>query len=695
MFPFARIPARTAIVAFCLGLLAYMLTASVPAGMANATAPDVPDAIVTQDLAHGLTPLDLANDLVGTGVSISNVTYTGTLQAAGRFTGGLPAIGIDHGIILGSGDIALVPGPNTLTDATAQNFMPGDAELSTLSGFPTFDADILEFDFVPLSDTVFFQYAFASEEYNEWVNTQFNDVFAFLINGQNCASVPGTGDPVSINTINNGRNPTFYRDNDFHPTSPYDTQLDGLTVPLLCQQTVIPGQTYHIKLAIADSGDDILDSDVFIQGGSFSSGPTPTPTSTFTPTSTPPTSTPTPLVSPTPTAICGPSPDYMISTGSDIIDPGTTLVSGSQCDDCSSAIVLPFTYSLYDSPFSTVYADSNGTLQFSTDHDISANVCLPYPLFSDVIAPFWDDLDTRSTIPSSLGELGIYTSLVGTTPDRIFNIEWRACLYNDGACGGEVNFEVKLYEGQPTFDIVYGVVAGGGAGATVGVQKDTGSQITEYECNTANSLWPGLLLNFLREPCPTATPTTPPTNTRIPTATPTSTFTGTPTATVSAILVGHVTWQGPPAQPNIRQQLPITLTLRLGPNPEVEYTGLTTDASGFFMVPVSTLPSGTYNWRVKGPQYLATCGTVALSGVPTTQQEMGLQSAGDCNNNNVVNITDFNILKNTFALSSGHSGFDARADFNGDGVVSVTDFSLLKNNFDQAGCSPILGPNRR
>ena len=175
--------------------------------------------------------------------------------------------------------------------------------------------------------------------------------------------------------------------------------------------------------------------------------------------------------------------------------------------------------------------------------------------------------------------------------------------------------------------------------------------------------------------------------TSTPIATSTATFTPTPTSTAAAsLLVGHVTWQGPLAQPNVRQQLPITPTLRLGSNPEADYPGLTTDSSGFFTVTVTGLPSGTYTWRAKGPKYLATCGTVDLLGAPTTQAEMGLEKAGDsdASHNNIVNTVDFTTLKGVFGQGS------PVGDFNNDGVTNTIDFTLLKGNFGQAGCGPVL-----
>ncbi|MFL5734150.1 MAG: metallophosphoesterase [Chloroflexia bacterium] len=192
---------------------------------------------------------------------------------------------------------------------------------------------------------------------------------------------------------------------------------------------------------------------------------------------------------------------------------------------------------------------------------------------------------------------------------------------------------------------------------------------------------------------PTLTPT-PAVPTVTQTRTPTRGPTGTPGATFTPVpppaLVGHVTWQGPPPQPNNQQQRPITLTLRSGAT-EMNYPSRVTDASGFFTVSVGGLPNGTYNWRAKGPRYLATSGNVGLAGSASTSVERGLMPAGDADGSNLVGAADFTILKGTFGFSYGQPGYDDRADFSADGVVSSADFILLKANFGQDGAPPV-GP---
>jgi hypothetical protein len=232
-----------------------------------------------------LSPEDLANALVGPGVTIENVTYTGSAISAGLFDGGDGIIGFEGGVVLSSGEISSIIGPNTSDRTSTQLGTPGDPDLDTLSDKTTYDATVLEFDFIPVSDVVTFQYVFASEEYNEFVNTDYNDTFAFLVGSGtgrvNCAVIGDPPVPVSVNNVNNGpdndgvdaSNAVFYVNND---DGVLNTEMDGLTVVLTCEVQVIPMATNHIKMAIADATDDYYDSNVFLELGSFTSPP-PTP----------------------------------------------------------------------------------------------------------------------------------------------------------------------------------------------------------------------------------------------------------------------------------------------------------------------------------------------------------------------------------------------------------------------------------
>ena len=188
------------------------------------------------------------------------------------------------GVVLSSGAIANTIGPNSSDAITTAFGGAGDADLTALSGFPTFDAAVLEFEFIPDADIVFFHYVFGSDEYNEWVTSSFNDTFAFYVNGVNCALVDdGAGGfaPITINTINNGNpfgsggpNAALYRNNDLSDGGgAIDTEMDGLTVVLTCTAAVNAGVPNTMKLAIADASDTILDSAVFLEEGSLSTTP--------------------------------------------------------------------------------------------------------------------------------------------------------------------------------------------------------------------------------------------------------------------------------------------------------------------------------------------------------------------------------------------------------------------------------------
>lgn len=239
----------------------------------------------------------LAQKLVGPGVTISNVQFSGSSLSSGIFyhLGGTN-LNLDSGIVLSTGRAQTTTafGLNGAASAFANTYLnfPGDADLDALvAPFETEDASYLEFDFVPLGDTVEFRYVFSSEEYPEFACSNYNDVFAFFISGpgivgkRNLARIPGTNIPVAINSINDGLDSDpnglcagmgpgspfsqYYVDNS---TNTYFTH-DGHTVVLTAAAAVIPCQTYHLKIAIADVGDDAYDSGVFLEAGSLRSDP--------------------------------------------------------------------------------------------------------------------------------------------------------------------------------------------------------------------------------------------------------------------------------------------------------------------------------------------------------------------------------------------------------------------------------------
>jgi hypothetical protein len=219
-------------------------------------------ALTTKSIADGLTAEQVAATVAGPGATITNVKITGANNAIGTFSEG--GLGVASGIILSTGDVADAAGPNDSTGSGVALGTAGDANLDTIvSPNQTFDAIALEFDVVTTTPVFLINYVFASEEYLEYVDDEFNDAFAFYVDGANIARTPGTSDPVTIHNINTTVNPGLYRDNENGSA----TQFDGYTVPMIAIGIVEPRVSHHVKIVIADTADAILDSAVFIQQG--------------------------------------------------------------------------------------------------------------------------------------------------------------------------------------------------------------------------------------------------------------------------------------------------------------------------------------------------------------------------------------------------------------------------------------------
>lgn len=238
-------------------------------------------AQITTD--NSLTPEELVALLVGPDVQVSNIAFTGTATQSGTFVNNNGNLPIGEGIILSTGDISLVVGPNNLGNAGSDTGGGGYPDLNTLSGVTTFNAAVLEFDFIATGDSLSFNYSFGSEEYNEFVGGGVNDTFGLFLDGPgisgpfenesiNLAIVPGSGGtPVSINTVNLDSFEEFYTDNESNSDA-NASQMDGLTVILEAGAVLQCGETYHIRVCIADGGDGIYDSVVMLEAGSFSAG---------------------------------------------------------------------------------------------------------------------------------------------------------------------------------------------------------------------------------------------------------------------------------------------------------------------------------------------------------------------------------------------------------------------------------------
>lgn len=252
--------------------------------------PGIPEAVLE---VSGGSAEDLIKEVFigGNCFDVTGVTYSGQGDQIGSFSNGLTNVGFESGVIMATGGIGIAPGPNNSDGASAGygNGTP-DSDLQDLTPGALFDMASIEFDFTPTQSPLTFEFVFASEEYCEYVNTQFNDVFGFFISGpgisgtQNLAVVPNTNNPITINTINHIVNSGFYKHNTpatgnnctvippANGPGPAELEYDGLTRKMVAVATVIPCSTYHIKLKIADVGDGVWDSAVFLKGGSFDGG---------------------------------------------------------------------------------------------------------------------------------------------------------------------------------------------------------------------------------------------------------------------------------------------------------------------------------------------------------------------------------------------------------------------------------------
>jgi outer membrane protein OmpA-like peptidoglycan-associated protein len=271
--------------------------------------------------------------LLGDGVKVGNITFTGNKLAIARFDFKTTPIDVKKGVLLCTGSVFNAQGPNKypytttgFVDVKTQKKIKGDKDLNRIAHNNSYDAAILEFDFVPTNNKISFKYCFASEEYPEYVGSRYNDVFGFFITGgklkaKNLATLPLSIAPITVNSINQKENKKAFIDNDYFtdvkptketPGTPKkktasanknkkkadveeeekveilfevnkkkkaklnqaivsNIEYDGITRALVAWCYVTPYQKYHIKIAIADVGDNSYDSGVFLEQGSFES----------------------------------------------------------------------------------------------------------------------------------------------------------------------------------------------------------------------------------------------------------------------------------------------------------------------------------------------------------------------------------------------------------------------------------------
>ncbi len=248
-------------------------------------------------VSTALTPQQLVNNvLLGFGINAYNITINGSASLAqssignvAQFTNTNPGFPFNNGLLLTTGNASAACGPNNTENATS-NLPP-----TTLVDFDvTIDymtnnivnGVVLEFDFISSGDIFEFKYIFGSEEYPEWSPSSFNDAFGFILGGPNISGpypLPGypngginiaalpNGTPITINNVGPAFNQAFYVNNAAGLAYNNAIQYDGTTTLLTASAVLQCNQPYHIKLFIANIGDDAWDSGVFFKAGSFSS----------------------------------------------------------------------------------------------------------------------------------------------------------------------------------------------------------------------------------------------------------------------------------------------------------------------------------------------------------------------------------------------------------------------------------------
>ena len=293
-------------------------------------APNPGSIHVNRDLnIRNYTPTQLVEEIFvkgGSCASVSNVTlrshgWDGTAwtdtdnRGLGHFTRGTSNFEFEEGLVLSTGGLVSIEGPNVnqsgIAYAASLPTTTGDSDLAGLVTGIVRNVSVLEFDFVPTSNMISFRYVFASEEYLQFANSDYNDVFGFFVSrpgisgSQNIALLPNSS-IVSINNVNWGRvdynqhncatpsglNPTYPFDYpvnpDYYINIPGATnwagclisdsalyrsmEFNGRTVVLTATYSVVPCSTYRLKLAVGNVGDINYQSGVFLEARSFDLG---------------------------------------------------------------------------------------------------------------------------------------------------------------------------------------------------------------------------------------------------------------------------------------------------------------------------------------------------------------------------------------------------------------------------------------
>lgn len=224
--------------------------------------------------------MEMAEAIFGNGVNVVSASYDGDRDSSGIYSGGdaisPSATPGDSGVILSTGDaddFTNRPGHgwwgneanNSSQTWSNTKGVDNDPAMNAQAGGNTYDGAYLTADFIPDTDTLTMQFVFSSEEYPEYVGSQFNDAVVVWVNGDPVPLEVGAGD-TSVGNLNQTDNQNLYVDN---TDDSHNTEMDGFTVTMTLNMPVNPGEVNTIRIGIADVADSTYDSNLLIAGDSL------------------------------------------------------------------------------------------------------------------------------------------------------------------------------------------------------------------------------------------------------------------------------------------------------------------------------------------------------------------------------------------------------------------------------------------
>jgi len=218
--------------------------------------------------------VSMANTIFGDGVTVVGASYSGDKNSSGTYADGdntSPGVTPgDTGVILSTGrakDFTNSSGQSNQSSSTSTDTkgVNNDSDFNTLAGTRTYDASMLDVDFIPDSNILTMQFVFSSDEYPEYTNSIYNDAVGVWVNGNPVQLAIGSGQ-TNVGNVNDTNNVNLYNDN---TSDAFNTEMDGFTVTMTLKMVVVPGQLNSIRIGIADVGDSNYDSNLLIAGNSI------------------------------------------------------------------------------------------------------------------------------------------------------------------------------------------------------------------------------------------------------------------------------------------------------------------------------------------------------------------------------------------------------------------------------------------